>query len=291
MKLSINISRLTLIVALLLSMTSAEHISAQEGPLTTRIDLTCEQTFSGDITLIAQGRYKEGRSYSPLTSQEFEFYAYIKGEEQILGSSSTDNEGFARFDIKSLEGWDLDEDFYYTIGVNYEGTDQYEDNFEEYNFKRAKLKVETDDSEDKNIEIQIVEIIDGEELPVEDIEIAVAVPMMFSDLIIGSDYTDEDGMVSMIFPNDLPGGENGNISFIAKTIDADDYGVVTQSLNKVWGIPKATVIEESRSLWTPDAPLWMVATFSILMLVVWGHFIYIIYTLVKVKNDVKLNPA
>lgn len=291
MKLSINISRFTLIVALLLLMTSAEHISAQKGPLTTRIDLTCEQTFSGDITLVAKGRYKEERSYIPLTSQEFEFYAYIEGEEQVLGNSSTDNKGFARLDIKSLDGWDLDEDSYYTIGVNYEGSEQYKDNFEEYSFKRAKVKVETDDSEDKSIDVQIVEIIEGEEIPVEDIEIAVAVPMMFSDLIIGSEYTDEDGMVSMTFPDDLPGDENGNISFIAKTIDADDYGVVTQSLNKVWGKPKATVIEESRSLWTPDAPLWMVVTFSVLIIGVWGHFIYIIYELVKVKNEEKLNPA
>ena len=291
MKLRIIKSQLIIIVALLTFIMTSGTISAQDEVLKTRLDLTCEQVGDQSLTLVGQGRYKDGRSYAPLTGQEFEFYTYINEEETTLGSATTDESGFARLEVSSMEGWDLDDDLYYNIGINYAGTDQYEDNFEEYSFKKGKVIVTTEEADEKSIEIQFFELSEGEEIPIEDIEVAVAVPMMFSDLIIGSDYTDEDGMVSFTFPDDLPGDENGNVVFVSKTIDADDYGVVLQRDEKSWGVPKAEVIEQSRSLWTPNAPLWMVATFTLLIAAVWGHFVYIIFQLINLKNEAKTNPA
>ena len=291
MKLKINISSFNRIVALLCIMLLVTTISAQDEPFTTRMDLSCEQASETEITLVAQGRYKEGRSYTPLINQEFEFFAYIDGEETVLGNASTDESGYARYSIDNLDGWDVDEEGYYTFGINYAGTDEYEDNFDETVFKRARVDVTTEDGEEKSVTVQLFELGQDGEIPVEDIEIAVAVPMMFSDLIIGSDYTDSDGMVSFTFPDDLPGDEIGNIKFIAKTIDADDYGVVLQSVDQQWGVPKAQVIEQTRSLWTPNAPMWMVITFTLLMLAVWGHFVYIIMKLINVKNQANPDPA
>lgn len=261
-------------------------ISQSEELLKTRIDLTCVQSLDAPIQLVAKLRAKGDKSYFAVKDERIEFFIITEDDEILIGDNMTNSDGEASVVITDNSLLSTDEEGYYTVSASYEGSDKYEDNLEEFYFKIAYIKMEaSEDEEVKSIEANVYEIIDGEDIPIEDLELTLAVPMMFSNLPIGSEYTDEDGLVAFEFPNDLPGDEIGNVRLMAEVLESDDYGILREEVIKDWGIPKADVIEQSRSLWSPDAPFWMVITFTVLMFTVWGHFIYIIYRLFQLKKE------
>lgn len=261
-------------------------ISQSDELLKTRIDLICVQSIDSPIQLVAKLRAKEGKSYLAVKDEQIDFFIVTEEDEISIGDNVTNSSGEAAVIITDNSLLSADEDGYYTVSASYNGSDKYEDDSEEFYFKIASINMETSEDEDvKSIDVRVYETIDGEEIPIEDLEITLSVPMMFSNLSIGSEYSDEDGMVAFEFPNDLPGDKTGNVRIIAEVLESDDYGNLRQELEKDWGIPKTEVIEQTRSLWSPDAPLWMVISFSILMFTVWGHFIYIIYRLFQLKKE------
>lgn len=264
-------------------------VVGQDEPLTTRMDLTCIQEMNKEVSLSAKLRAKDGRSYVPVKGEKIMFTG-LQDEEYIdLGSAVTDGKGDAIISIKDLSLLSQDEDGYYTVSASYEGSDKYEGNEEEFMFLRGFLEMETsDDSGTKSIEILVYSVEDDEQIPIEEVEARVSVPMLFSNLPIGSDYTDEEGKLQFEFPDDLPGDSEGNITLMAEAPETDDYGILRATQVKNWGIPKAEVVEKTRTLWSPDAPLWMVITFIVLMLAVWGHFIYIIFRLFLMSRDGKM---
>jgi hypothetical protein len=265
-------------------------LSAQDDePMTTRVDLTCIQEINKNVQLSAKLRAKDGRSYVPVKGETIIFTA-LKDDEYIdLGESVSDANGDAVIFIDNLDELSFDEEGYYTVSAYYEGNDQYEENEEEFYFKRGYLEMTTSENDGtKLIQLMVYSIEDDEQIPIEEVETKVSVPMLFSNLPVGSDYTDEEGFLEFEFPNDLPGDENGNVTLLAEAPDTDDYGILRASEVKKWGIPKSVVVESGRTLWSPNAPLWMVITFSLLMLVVWGHFVYIIFRLFKMSKEGKL---
>lgn len=127
------------------------------------------------------------------------------------------------------------------------------------------------------------------EVPVADLEINVFVKRMFSLLKVASGTTDESGSVEIEIPLDIPGDSRGMLEIIAKVEDHADYGTVAATCGEAQcGIPMMPGGEsrsEMRALWSPNAPLWMVITFLVLMTGVWGHFIFIIYTLFRIRGS------
>ena len=91
------------------------------------------------------------------------------------------------------------------------------------------------------------------------------------------------------FPPSLIGDSLGNILVIARPEDHYDYGNVEVSAEINWAIPKKLLSAEGpvRKLWTPIAPLWMIITLIIMLSGVWGHYIYAIIQLVKIKRSKK----
>ena len=52
-----------------------------------------------------------------------------------------------------------------------------------------------------------------------------------------------------------------------------------------WGIPGIHPTGESkRELWTAIAPRWMIFTLSIMLAGVWGHYIFAIISLIRIKK-------
>jgi hypothetical protein len=76
---------------------------------------------------------------------------------------------------------------------------------------------------------------------------------------------------------------------IAKIEENDNFGNVQGKSTVSWGIPKQYFLAErpARELWTPVAPVWMIVTLIVMLLGVWGHYIYAVIQLVIIKRHSK----
>ena len=115
----------------------------------------------------------------------------------------------------------------------------------------ANIALDFVEDEGSNKIIASVTDVDGN--PVEDLDLYFYVKRTFSNLPIGDAFntTNEDGMVTITFPNDLPGDHEGNVVILTKIMDSDLYNDLTIETTKKWGMPTANLDQqgEKRSLW------------------------------------------
>jgi hypothetical protein len=285
--------RWALLMVLLISLSASTALMAEDFQdakrIRTKLSLTCTQLPNHQVMVVAKLLEKPDKQYVALANAAIEIYNLTDSTEVLLGKGISDKNGLVEIRINAKDQLSINMDGYYTIMGSYEGGDSYKSSDDELLFKPAIFEMEGEVIDSVNtITIKIFE--DSEEaLPLEDAEVVLQVPRMFSNLPIASGFTDEDGIVSFEFPNDLPGGENGELVIMAKVEDTDDYASLQGQVENNWGIPHSTTLEyhETRALWSPDAPLWMVFTFALLMILVWGHFFIIIYKLSLVHKEGK----
>ncbi len=150
-------------------------------------------------------------------------------------------------------------------------------------------------SEDNETKIISAKVSDQTGLPIEDLELYFYVKRTFSLLPIGDFFnsTDENGIVEVEFPNDLPADEKGNVIIIVKIMEADMYKDLTLEMTKNWGVP--VILDdpkvEKRSLWAAaaNAPISLVLTVSAMILVIWYIICYIIFNLYLISRIKPLN--
>ena len=126
-------------------------------------------------------------------------------------------------------------------------------------------------------------------LPIEELDLYFYVKRTFSLLPIGDSFntTDENGVVEVKFPDDLPGDTSGNVEIVVKIIESDLYNDLSVNVTKNWGIPvRLDQSEEKRSLWAAaaNAPITLVVATSGMILVIWFIIGYIIYELIKISK-------
>lgn len=159
---------------------------------------------------------------------------------------------------------------------------------EDGEMKDAKISLKfEEDTEDGNTITAIV--TDSEDNPVEELDLFFFVKRTFSLLPIGDAFntTDEDGLVSVLFPEDLPSDQDGNVTIVVKIMESDEYNDLAVEEIKNWGIkPDYDYSEEERSLsaTSANAPWSLVLSTSLLILVSWYIYWYIIYMLYKISK-------
>ncbi|HAM10309.1 MAG: hypothetical protein A2X05_16675 [Bacteroidetes bacterium GWE2_41_25] len=137
----------------------------------------------------------------------------------------------------------------------------------------------------KTVTVAAHTLENGEEVPVSGETVSVFVPRMFSNLTIGELTLDDAGTASIEFPSDLPGGKEGNLTIVAAFIDNSLFGNVEKRETVHWGIPTDYLPSSHRALWTHKAPTWMIYTLSVLLAGVWGHYLFAIISLIRIKID------
>ena len=150
-------------------------------------------------------------------------------------------------------------------------------------------------SENNDAKIIIAKAVDQEGIPIEDLELYFFVQRTFSLLPVGDEFnsTDEEGIIEVEFPNDLPGDTEGNLIIVTQIIESDLYNDLSLENTKKWGIPieleDPTV--EKRSLWAAaaNAPMSLVFTVSVLIFAVWYVICYILYKLYRISKIKPLN--
>ena len=163
---------------------------------------------------------------------------------------------------------------------------------EDDEMKDAKISLNfEEDTEDGNTITALV--TDSEGNPVEELDLFFFVKRTFSLLPIGDAFntTDEEGKVTVVFPDDLPSDPEGNVTIVVKIMESDEYNDLSVEEVKNWGIkPDYDLSEEERSLWatSANAPWSLVLSTSLLILASWyiyWHIIYVLYKISKVKPE------
>ncbi len=151
-------------------------------------------------------------------------------------------------------------------------------------------KVAVSFSEENGIKAITATAVDQEGVPIEELELYFYVKRTFSLLPIGDFFnsTDENGMVVVEFPNDLPGDDaKANVTIVVKIKESDLYNDLTLETTKNWGIPiSLDPLKEKRSLWasSANAPFSLITGVSIMIIGIWYIIFYIFFKLYKISK-------
>jgi len=123
--------------------------------------------------------------------------------------------------------------------------------------------------------------------PVSEVSVKIYVQRLFGLLPVGDDVsTDENGIASFEFPNDIPGDDKGTLTVIAKIEDDDNYGSLETKGYISWGVPKTKITDMGRSLSASreNAPIYFIIVSNLIILGIWGTLIYVITQIFKIKR-------
>jgi len=228
-----------------------------------------------------------GRSLAFVENAEIHISTF-EGENEIdLTSIITDSNGEAYLLIESGYPFTKDDEGYYSINTRFDGNDSLRAADKLVKFKDLNIEIsfKTEDSL-KTVTLSTYEFDSvGNPLPIAELDLNVGVERLYSTLYLEKVETNEEGIASMIFPNDIPGDSIGTINVVVRLEEDDDYGTVMEVAKADWGIPvDYTIKDNGRSLFGDEAPLWMIISVFVILLGAWYHFIRAILKLYKMRN-------
>jgi len=154
--------------------------------------------------------------------------------------------------------------------------------------KRIKLSM-TCDTVKKKIIVKAVEITKEGPLPAKGVGIAVFVRRYFGDMqLADSRLTSEYGYAGFDWPQDLPGDRSGNVILTARLSDP------SQNMQEAMvrdtfaiGVPSdKPSLTDTRAMWSTrdKAPVWMILTYTLSVIVVWYFIIFIILSVLDIRK-------
>ncbi|MBL7851101.1 MAG: hypothetical protein JNN04_09380 [Cyclobacteriaceae bacterium] len=271
-------------LATLILITTAIFSAVAQDPMAIAIELVATQ--KGDQGIDMKATVTDDENSEPVKGLTIQFSGTAGEQTVALGEATTNELGIAE-----LKGGNFDAlrkvAHAFTFTATFAGNENYETNHASVDLAEVaiELKAETIDS----VNTVIVNVTSwnekGEAVPFSEGEVKVYVPRMFSLLPIGDITTDEDGYGELKFPNDLPSSVSGELTIVARIEEHETFGNAETSVVSNWGVKvDAQASKLPRALWSPDAPLWMVVTFVVLMVGVWYHYGLIVYELIKVHR-------
>jgi hypothetical protein len=230
--------------------------------------------------------YWTGERDVPISGSVITYYNMAGDESRQLEAVRTDMDGEAVFYIdKKSDRLESAGDIY-TFRAVFEGSQEFEmaeDMVEVKSLNMSLAFIEIDSV--KTIVAEAYETDhEGNPIPLEDTDVYFYVPRSFSLLPVGEEWF-MGGTAQVDFPTSLPGDSAGNLTIVARIQDHELYGNVEAVAVKDWGLAVPRVIvEKRRGLGDTDAPLWMVYTLIVLLSIVWFHYLYVFYVMIKIKK-------
>lgn len=249
------------------------------------ISIGVTYTQKSDNSYVLKTTIIDDEDEAPVSGIDISYSVVVNGATIQLGSSTTTEGGISVFTGNLSELRTKGHQFKFS--ANYAGSDEYDENSAEIDITDATLSLKTEIVDSVNtVFVSLTKWNnEGESVPISDEDIKLFVPRMYSLLPIAEAYTSEEGEDEVEFPNDIPGGPAGELAIIGKLEEHENYGTLEAKADTNWGLPVSLDINKlPRALWSPDAPLWMVITFIILMTGVWGHYVWIVFNLFRIKK-------
>jgi hypothetical protein len=230
--------------------------------------------------------YSKNRMELPLPGMEISFFTG-GDQKELITTILTDKKGVARFDLSNDMKLKSDKDGMWAFSSEFKGNDTIMAGTSEITLKDVRLEMVLSLADSiKTITVKAFVNDNGQEKPVSGEAVKLYVPRMFSLLPISELTLDEMGTASVEFPSDLPGDKEGNLTIIAKFEENATFGNVEKRETLVWGLPtNYSVPTTHRALWTKTAPKWMIYTLSVLLAGVWGHYLFALISLIRIKID------
>jgi hypothetical protein len=278
---------------LLISPTISAQEESEAGeaePADTYLSLIATYTSNDTVVLTANLYIRNGRVRVDLQNAPVSFH--VSGGDAAIeaGESITDSVGKAQVMIP-VSLLPRDKDGMVTYTADFEGTDKYLSASEMFTSKPARLEVSFYEEDSvKFIRVTGTQFAsNGEGEPLTDETISMFIPTLFRPMAIGEIWLEADGTGSMEFPMTLIGDSLGQLMVVARIDEHDTFGYVQGEGQSDWAIPKHLLGQDkpTRELWTPVAPIWMMITLLILLAGVWGHYVYAIVELVRIKKSAK----
>lgn len=244
------------------------------------------QKSNNTIDLKAALRAKVKGNVYKLPLIKISFKQVTGDEERDLGFVITDKQGKATLNLKA-DSLITDTEGKLHFKAVYAGNKQMESAEEEISIKRARLElVPLKEDSLLTVTLKLTELGTGEEKPVPEAALGIFAHRLFNPLKIGEGTTDESGEVTVEIPSGLPGDAKGNLTLIAKLEENELYGNMETNVIQQWGVPVSDkILEQPRALWSSNPPIWMLVTFIVLMAIVWGHYIVIVYQLLRLRKE------
>jgi hypothetical protein len=219
---------------------------------------------------------------------------FTEGDKrELIAIAITDDKGNARIELGSDIKLQADNDGMWNFSSEFSGNDTIEAGLSEIAVKDVKLEmILTEVDSIKTITVNAFVNENGNDVPVPDEPVMIYVPRMFSMLLLSELYLDETGTATFEFPSDLPGDKEGNLTIIGKFEDNYTYGTVEKVETLNWGVPTDYFVPVShRALWTKTAPKWMIYSLSVLLAGVWGHYVFALISLIRIKREAESDKA
>jgi hypothetical protein len=264
----------------------APVVEVESSLISPSIEFKSIQKGDSSIDLKAALKARIKGTFYKLPLLKITFVLVTDTAEKVLGFVITDQQGKAAFNVKagSLK---TDATGKLHFKAQFAGNKQMDAAAEEVTIKRALLVI-TPVKEDSllTVKVKLIDMGAGTETPVPKTVLGIYVNRLFNPLKIGEGTTDENGEATVEVPNNLPGDTKGNITLLAKLDESEVYGNLEAAAIEKWGIPVSDKIEiQQRSLFSSNPPVWMLVTFIILMVVVWGHYLFIVYELFRLRKE------
>ncbi|MCK9421033.1 MAG: polysulfide reductase NrfD [Bacteroidales bacterium] len=272
------------IIILLMIASTPRVIAQEEGPVQTVLKL---EYFHIDSVqnLKATLRAKIDGRYMPLPGMEIGCKVLQGKTETPLGTNTTNDKGIATFAIPDeiiASGGDKG---FYSFEASFSGKDNYDKALARTTMKPLRMEMSFFQKEgEKMVNLKAFEPGKNNEwIPVENLDVQFYVPRTFSLLKVGQAAI-TNGSASLEFPTSIPGNQLGYLTLVAKVEENDNYGNVEVSGTINWGKPLPPTKIIKRGLGDTDAPLWMVYTLIVLLSLVWFHYMYVIFTVFRIRH-------
>jgi hypothetical protein len=220
----------------------------------------------------------------PVYKAKIDFINKLDEKEVILGSILTSTKGEAKLILPKNQNFLKDKEGNITLIARFKGTDKLEPIEEELIIKDLFLDLNlTEIDSVKTVTLRAYTTNNsGEEIPIEEVDIAFYVGGMFSKMKI-HDGTIEEGFYEFEYSHFLPGDENGMLSIYSIIEDHDEFANVTKMKIIKWGHIQDHPKEPKNSLWAKNAPLWMYIVLAVLLIAVWANYVHVVSSLIKLK--------
>ncbi len=237
------------------------------------------QKLSATLRAKVEGRYR------PLANMEINFNFSQNSKETSMGNALTNEKGNVTIlipdDIISTGG----DKGIYSFDASFSGKDNYDKATANTTMKPLRLEMSFfQKDQEKMVSLKAFENgKDNEWVPVENLEVQLYVPRTFSLLKVGQ-ASITNGIASLAFPTSIPGNQMGYLTIVAKVEENSLYGNVEASGTINWGKPLPPLKIIKRGLGDTNAPLWMVYTLIVLLSLVWFHYMYVIFTVFRIRH-------
>jgi hypothetical protein len=230
---------------------------------------------------------KDRKDNLPVYGALIKFYNTSEQGEQLLGEIETNEEGEGAITVPAGHNYIKDASGNINFTARFEGSETLDAEESEISIKDVMLDLNLELIDSVKTITAFAYSLDstGARVPVDDVEVNFYVRGMLSDMLIEQGSFDQ-GTYQFELKQSIHGDQEGNINFIAKIQDSDDFGNVHQMQMAQWG--EEHPIESAKTdhtLWSEVAPIWMYVVLTIMLVGVWANYIYTIIHLFQIRND------